>query len=165
MENSTKSLNEYLTLTSTFIIPYYQRGYIWGKKRDSDKDSAAFMIYSIMTAFQKKQELFLQGITAARKNTELILIDGQQRTTFFYLLLHYLGSKHKFKIRYEIRKESDMFLQNIAAASQKSRDELVKLVKKNQTEKYQDIYYFKKTIRIIHNVLKDKDSDRQNEKN
>ena len=156
---NSKTLNEYLTLTSTFIIPYYQRGYIWGKKRDSDKDSAAFMINSIMAAFQKKQELFLQGITAARNNAELILIDGQQRTTFFYLLLHYLGSKHKFKIRYEIRKESDMFLQNIAAASQKSRDELVKLVKKNQTEKYQDIYYFKKTIRIIHNVLKDKDSD------
>lgn len=152
MGNSTKSLNEYLTLTSTFIIPYYQRGYIWGKKRDSDKDSAAFMINSIMAAFQKKQELFLQGITVACKNAELILIDGQQRTTFFYLLLHYLGSKHKFKIRYEIRKESDRFLQNIA---QQSRDELVKLAKKDKTEKHQDIYYFKKTIQIIHNVLKD----------
>ena len=162
MINSTKSLNEYLTLTSTFIIPYYQRGYIWGKKRDSDKDSAVFMIDSIMAAFQKKQELFLQGITAARKNSELILIDGQQRTTFFYLLLHYLGLKHKFKIRYEIRKESDMFLQNIAAASQKSRDELVKLAKKDQTEQHQDIYYFKKTIQILHNVLKDKDSDELN---
>ena len=58
MINSTKSLNEYLTLTSTFIIPYYQRGYIWGKKRDSDKDSAVFMIDSIMAAFQKNKNYF-----------------------------------------------------------------------------------------------------------
>ena len=73
MENSIKSLNEYLSLTSTFIIPYYQRGYIWGKKRDSKKDSAAYMIDSIIAAFEKKRELFLQGIiTTKPKNNEVI---------------------------------------------------------------------------------------------
>jgi hypothetical protein len=157
MENSIKSLNEYLSLTSTFIIPYYQRGYIWGKKRDSKKDSAAYMIDSIIAAFEKKRELFLQGIiTTKPKNNEVILIDGQQRTTFFYLLLRYLGSDRIFKIKYEIRKESDSFLQNIAEVAQQSREELVKQVKKDETEKHQDIYYFKKTIRIIHEVLKKK---------
>ena len=157
MENSIKSLNEYLSLTSTFIIPYYQRGYIWGKKRDSKKDSAAYMIDSIIAAFEKKRELFLQGIiTTKPKNNEVILIDGQQRTTFFYLLLRYLGSDRIFKIKYEIRKESDSFLQNIAEVAQQSREELVKQAKKDETEKHQDIYYFKKTIRIIHEVLKKK---------
>ncbi|UTC57897.1 DUF262 domain-containing protein [Treponema sp. OMZ 305] len=157
MENSIKSLNEYLSLTSTFIIPYYQRGYIWGKKRDSKKDSAAYMIDSIIAAFEKKRELFLQGIiTTKPKNNEVILIDGQQRTTFFYLLLRYLGSDRIFKIKYEIRKESDSFFQNIAEVAQQSREELVKQAKKDETEKHQDIYYFKKTIRIIHEVLKKK---------
>ena len=157
MENSIKSLNEYLSLTSTCIIPYYQRGYIWGKKRDSKKDSAAYMIDSIIAAFEKKQELFLQGIiTTKPKNNEVILIDGQQRTTFFYLLLRYLGSDRIFKIKYEIRNESDSFLQNIAEVAQQSREELVKRAKKDETEKHQDIYYFKKTIRIIHEVLKKK---------
>lgn len=115
------------------------------------------MIYSIIAAFEKKRELFLQGIiTTKPKNNEVILIDGQQRTTFFYLLLRYLGSDRIFKIKYEIRKESDSFLQNIAEVAQQSREELVKQAKKDETEKHQDIYYFKKTIRIIHEVLKKK---------
>ncbi len=159
MKNSTKSLNEYLTATSTFVIPYYQRGYIWGKKNDSGKDSATYITDGIMTAFKKKRELFLQGITAAPKNGELILIDGQQRTTFFFLLLNYLNVDCKFKIKYEIRKESDEFLQSIVKAARQSRDTLVKLAEKNEAEKHQDIYYFKKTIRIIHKVLKDKRPD------
>lgn len=166
MENSIKSLDGYLKLASTFIIPYYQRGYIWGKNNGSNKedDAAAVLMKSIMDAFENKQELFLQGIiTTEPKNNEVILIDGQQRTTFFYLLLRYLGSNRIFKIKYEIRTESDLFLQNIAEVAQQSRDELVQRAEKDETEKHQDIYYFKKTIRIIHEVLKEKTPNELND--
>lgn len=166
MENSIKSLDGYLKLASTFIIPYYQRGYIWGKNNGSNKedDAAAVLMKSIMDAFENKQELFLQGIiTTEPKNNEVILIDGQQRTTFFYLLLRYLGSNRIFKIKYQIRTESDLFLQNIAEVAQQSRDELVQRAEKDETEKHQDIYYFKKTIRIIHEVLKEKTPNELND--
>ena len=165
MKNSIKSLDGYLKLASTFIIPYYQRGYIWGKNNDQNKeDTATGMMHSIMVAFEKKQELFLQGIiTTEPKNNEVILIDGQQRTTFFYLLLCYLGSNYIFKIKYEIRTESDLFLQSIAEVAQQSSEELVKRAEKDETEKHQDIYYFKKTIRIIHEVLKEKTPDELND--
>lgn len=166
MENSIKSLDGYLKLASTFIIPYYQRGYIWGKNNGSNKedDAAAVLMKSIMDAFENKQELFLQGIiTTEPKNNEVILIDGQQRTTFFYLLLRYLGSNRIFKIKYQIRTESDLFLQNIAEVAQQSRDELVQRAEKDETEKHHDIYYFKKTIRIIHEVLKEKTPNELND--
>jgi len=100
-----------------------------------------------------KTYYLLPLLTAAPKNGELILIDGQQRTTFFFLLLNYLNADCKFKIKYEIRKESDEFLQSIVKAARQSRDTLVKLAEKNEAEKHQDIYYFKKTIRIQQEVL------------
>lgn len=31
--NATITLREYLEKKKTFVIPYYQRGYVWGKSR------------------------------------------------------------------------------------------------------------------------------------
>lgn len=72
-------------------------------------------------------------------------MDGQQRTTFFYLLLKNLGYEDKFSISYEIREESNKFL---------SKSNIIEDREDNLDEEYQDVYFFKKTLRLIDNKLK-----------
>lgn len=151
--NSLISLKIYLSKGNKFLIPNYQRGYIWGKKRsDETENSVKYLIKSIIHNYPQK-ELFLQGITVSEyEHKELELIDGQQRTTFFYLLLCYLGYENNFNIDYQIRTQSKEFLKSL---QKKSETEILSLCEESQQEEFQDIYYFKKTIRDIHETLKD----------
>lgn len=145
--NAIISFRDYLLKEKTFFIPNYQRGYIWGKKKNGDaKDSVTYMLETLLEGFKHKNEIFIQGVTVSEKNDKIILIDGQQRTTFFYLLLKSLGYNGKFVIEYGIRKESKDFL---------SKEDLVTDCEEKTDEEFQDIFFFKKTIRIISNEIKD----------
>lgn len=151
---TTITLREYLNKNKIFKVPYYQRGYIWGKKReDGGKDSASHMMDSLITGYQDRhQEVFIQGFTVSENEKEITLIDGQQRTTFFYLLLNELGYKESsFEIKYEVRDESDTFLSRI------KKNEVLEDISDNNEEEYQDLYFFKKALRIIREKLKPKD--------
>ena len=110
--NATITLREYLGKKKDFVIPEYQRGYVWGKNRkESKNDSVSYILEkTIVPGFQKGAEVFLQGITVHENNDKIVIIDGQQRTTFLYLLLKWLGYKEKFSLNYDIRPESDSFL-------------------------------------------------------
>lgn len=154
-ENATITLRQFLEKNKTFVIPSYQRGYIWGKSRGSEKNSVEYILESIQNSLDNKAELFMQGITVTEKDDNIILIDGQQRTTFFYLLLTCLKYQGDFKLYYPIRKESDEFLKSLKG---KTEDELVKRCIDSQ-EEYQDIYYFKKTVRLIIDKTKNWDID------
>jgi hypothetical protein len=158
MNNSLISLKEYLDKEKTFLIPNYQRGYVWGKSRDSQKNSVQFLIESIKNCYENKTELFLQGVTVSENeseaNSNIELIDGQQRTTALYLLLQYLEYDGKFSIDYPIRIQSQDFLN---CFKNKSAEEIVGYCAENLDEQFQDIFYFKKTIRIIHEELKNFD--------
>ncbi len=149
------SLREYLIKGQSFVIPNYQRGYIWGKEREGGgKDSVTYMMDSLYAGYEDgKKEVFVQGITVATNGTDIILIDGQQRTIFFYLLLKTLGynGEPRFEIKYEVRKESDSFL---------SKKDLLADIGENENEEFQDQYYFKKTLRIVNSIIKEKDIDR-----
>jgi len=143
-DNATISLRDFLSKGKTFVIPNYQRGYVWGKSRGSEKDSVEYMLESIENSLANNTELFLQGVTVTETDNEIILIDGQQRTTFFYLLLTCLNCQKTFNLNYPIRKESDTFLNKTIKG--KSQAELREISKENIDENYQDIYFFKKTI-------------------
>lgn len=160
MKNKTTiSLREYLKKlgnTGRFIIPEYQRGYIWGqyrKKLDgkTQKDSVTFLIESILRGYETKKVIFLQGITVCEneQTSDITLVDGQQRTTFFFLLLKYLGYKGRISMYYSIRKESDDFLSKL------NLDDC----QEDENEPYQDIYFFKKTIRIFNYMLDNSNRD------
>lgn len=134
----------------TFVIPDYQRGYIWGKSRGTGKNSVEYILESITNSITNKRDLFLQGITITESDSEIILIDGQQRTTFFYLLLSVLHFRDKvedigFNIRYPIRTDSEIFLNGLKNLSEAELDGIAE----DPDENFQDIYYFKKTIRLI----------------
>ena len=142
--NATITLREYLEKGKTFFVPGYQRGYVWGKKRPKDdRDSVSYMLDSLLDSFRNNTEVFIQGVTVSETEKEIILIDGQQRTTFFYLLLNSLDYKESFRLEYAIRKQSNDFLSKI-----KEQD-----IEENKDEEFQDIYFFKKTLRIVRDRL------------
>ena len=109
------------------------------------------MMESLLNGFKNKAEIFIQGVTVSETDNKIELIDGQQRTTFFYLLLKYLDCKEKFTISYQIRKKSDEFLSELNL--QECDDS------ENKDEEYQDIFFFKKTLRIINKYLSETDKD------
>lgn len=155
-DKTTITLSNYIQLlngTGSFVIPDYQRGYVWGqKKKNSSSDSVSFLIKALKESYQKGNDIFLQGITVHEKKDsfDIVLVDGQQRTTFFYLLLRYLGYKDYVSIKYDIRKESNDFLSNFDKEDDRSR---------NDDEEYQDIFFFKRTWRIFARELNDIDKD------
>ncbi len=159
---NTISLKEYISKLKNdgkFIIPEYQRGYIWGQynpyhKTNEAPDSVSYLINSILYGFKQepKKKVFLQGITAHSNNdsNDITLVDGQQRTTFFFLLLKYLGYSGRTDIlNYAIRKESNICIECLNICNCEG----------NENEKFQDIYFFKKTIRIFKDKLKDIDKN------
>lgn len=143
--DTTKTLKDLLFSGKSFVIPFYQRGYIWGKSRNTQKNSVEYMLDSIFTHIQENKELFIQGITVCETDDKIELIDGQQRITFFYLLLKYLNSDIQMQLEYQARKDSQKFLR-LEDAGWKNFSE-------NKDESFQDIYYFKKTIRLIREGL------------
>lgn len=141
--SATITLGKYLSKNKTFVIPEYQRGYVWGKARKKgEKDSVSYILDDLIQKFNldRKRDVFLQGVTVSEDEHEIVIIDGQQRTTFLRFLLKKLEYTGKFDIRYEVREESNKFL-----------DEQIDMsgVKEDEDDMFQDIYFFKKTIRLI----------------
>lgn len=161
MEN-TKKLSEYLALTGkdgSFVIPNYQRGYVWGQYKTEYKvDSVTNMLNTLIDGFNNSYDVFVQGITVYEKgdaSKTIYLVDGQQRTTFFFLLLNWLGYDGHFRLTYSIREESNRFLTESLQAEidiikQTSENDYLKLI---ENEQFQDIYFFKKTLCSINKKL------------
>lgn len=148
----------YLKKGKVFEIPNYQRGYVWGKKRSGDEtDSVTYFLKSLVDGFNTGSDLFIQGITVSEKEDKIVVIDGQQRTTLLYLIMAWLGGRDNFTIHYTVRKESNKFLDELKGLS---RGEMVAKCADNLAEKWQDLYYFKKSVRIINEKLKDIDLER-----
>lgn len=127
-----------------------------GKNREGEKNSVEYLIKDLLKKFENNEkEIFLQGLTVSEKDHEIILIDGQQRTIFLYLLLKWLGYKGQFNIKYDIREKSDDFLKEV------NNDFDNNDFTEKKDEDYQDIYFFKKTMRIIEKEWKEKNIDKQ----
>ena len=159
MTSNTITLVEYLNKVDpnngAFIIPSYQRGYVWGQERAGQRvNSVINILESLIDGFNNKKEIFLQGITVCEDGNNITLVDGQQRTTFFYLLLKYLNFNGHFSIHYAVREPSDTFLKEFSVAAILNAD-----YAKLDNEEFQDIYFFKKSIFIIDKYLKNIEQD------
>lgn len=145
--DATIKLRQYLDKGKTFVVPDYQRGYIWGKRRvnSNDIDSVSYILDTLLTKYKYDERVFLQGVTVTEETDTIVLIDGQQRTTFFYILLKILGYQSRMAIRYDIRDKSQEFLEVFQPDDDFTDDPA--------GEEYQDIYFFKKTIRLINEAL------------
>lgn len=159
---STINLGEYigkLKGKGQFIIPKYQRGYIWGQynstlANNNMQDSVTYLVDSILQHYKNKAELFMQGITVSqvKDQDDYVIVDGQQRTTFFYLLLKFLGYSGYIKIHYDVRTASNDFLTSLNIDD----------CQDDPDEEYQDIYFFKKTLRVFHKKLRNDNIDINN---
>ncbi|MEA3318302.1 MAG: DUF262 domain-containing protein [Bacteroidota bacterium] len=149
MNNRTefKSIKEFLFQENrTFIIPNYQRGYKWAVKLKDEKLTAVEKLIRDFKSANKQQEYFLQGVTVAEDGENIILIDGQQRTTTLYLLLWALEYE-KFKeinLQYDIREKSKEFINDLKKEKPENFND-------NNIQKgdIQDVFYFKEAIKQI----------------
>lgn len=152
------TLSEYIK--KNLVIPAYQRGYVWSKK---DKDHVTKLLDDLVTAFDNNQTKFMQAVTVYEEDNKVNIVDGQQRTITFYLLLAYLnnGNNTDFKeLTYRIRKESNDFLQkdikNFFEEHQYTKEP-------SENEEYKDLYFFKRSLYIFNQNNKLKDDVFKNE--
>jgi len=123
----------------TFVVPDYQRGYKWSVKKDTEESSLEFFIKSLVIAFRSElNEYFIEAVTVVEENGNIILVDGQQRTTSLFLLFVFLGEKDfvEGKLEYKVREDSHKWLNNQVSNPQETIDD----------EDVQDIFYFKKAL-------------------
>lgn len=61
--DTTITLQEFLDKGKTFVIPAYQRGYVWGKNHEGEKNSVEYLIDDLFNKFKDNKKVFLQGFT------------------------------------------------------------------------------------------------------
>jgi uncharacterized protein with ParB-like and HNH nuclease domain len=110
-------------LGENFYIPAYQRGYRWSKIQVSELLDD---IWEFSQSGGDNASFYcLQPIVVVKGDGYWEVVDGQQRLTTLYVILHYLEKEHlrrdlkdafkkpSFSIKYETREESEHFLKNI----------------------------------------------------
>ncbi|EFS29423.1 DUF262 domain-containing protein [Bacteroides sp. D2] len=131
MENilELKTLNELQQYK--FYIPSYQRGYRWKSYEVKDllNDIADFQPRLINDTDEKTWYCLQPIVIKNISNLEYEVIDGQQRLTTIYLILHYLNQDFVeakrdklFSLEYETRKDSHNFL--LSLNFEKSNDNI-----------------------------------------
>ena len=146
-KNNPISIQKYFK-KGIFVIPNYQRGYKWSVKEKDDQDSSLeYFIKSLKNSFENKlDEYFIEAVTVVEKEKNVILVDGQQRTTSLFLLFAVLDEFEfiKEKLIYTVRDDSKNWLINIRQTINENI----------QNEDTQDIFYFKKAIEQIKKIVK-----------
>ena len=113
-----KTINELQQYS--FYIPSYQRGYRWSENEVEDllNDISEFTP-RLVDESNEKTWYCLQPIVVKKMNDDRYeVIDGQQRLTTIYLILHYMNSqyiepKKLFNLDYETRTGSTSFLKEL----------------------------------------------------
>lgn len=113
----------YELLDKQFYIPAYQRGYRWSKLQVRELLDD---IWEFSQKIGNKASFYcLQPIVVVERNGLWEVVDGQQRLTTLYIILHYLEKKHLrrdlkdaykksiLSLEYQTRKESKEFLNDI----------------------------------------------------
>jgi uncharacterized protein with ParB-like and HNH nuclease domain len=133
-------------LEKQFFIPHYQRGYRWTSQQvvqlldDIDDFFPREIPGKTEKTFYCLQPIVVKKMEEAYKTSAGIegdwyeVIDGQQRLTTIYLIIHYindlwLGRQKKplFELKYETRKGCELFLSGIKA----NEDNSVEINKEN----------------------------------
>jgi hypothetical protein len=142
----------YDLLGEKFIVPYYQRGYRWGKSQVEKllQDINEFSENKTEEEFYPLQPV----VVFKKKENEFEIIDGQQRITTIYIILKYLMEERKKniekinslpKISYETRNEKNN-------SSQKFLEQISNNVKdKNLNLSNPDFYYMSSAYITIKN--------------
>lgn len=116
---SIKAISE--LLKCNFSIPSYQRGYRWTEQQVTDllNDINEFSPKEIPSTNEKTWYCLQPIVVKQKDENEWEVIDGQQRLTTIYLILHHLNQGHVqnrrktlFRLKYETRENSAEYLKN-----------------------------------------------------
>ena len=174
---SAKELFTEFLRDKKFVIPAYQRGYKWTKED-------VLQLLKDVESFQDNgdEDVFycLQNITLIedKDNHSFRIVDGQQRLTTLSLILCCFKENDivKNKLHYDIRKESNLFLQTYVYAGNihsfggnttgalKEWNEL-DLESTGTSFDYQDIFYMYSAIQTVEDYLKEKNDSFKNQMN
>lgn len=159
MENVLKLKNVNELCVCSFFVPSYQRGYRWTYLEVEDllNDLYDFRPREIENS-EEKTWYCLQPLVIKNRPEDgsFELIDGQQRLTTIYLILHYLNQDYieekrdkLFSLDYETRADSKKFLKNPEVYS----DENI------------DFYYISKAYKTIENWFNSKEKTHNFDRN
>lgn len=104
---------------SRFFIPSYQRGYRWREKEVTDllNDISEFTPKEIDNTDDKTWYCLQPIVIKENSQGQYEVIDGQQRLTTIYLILHYLNQRYSlefrqklFELEYQTRADLHSFL-------------------------------------------------------
>ena len=126
-----RTINELLGYS--FFIPSYQRGYRWSSEQVEDllKDIKAFSEkpssdsktwYCLQPLIVKKCDSIVKRKFNLTQDSEWYeVIDGQQRLTTIFLIVHYMNERwsgqekyEEFSLKYQTRPQSESFLEKLA---------------------------------------------------
>lgn len=133
-----------------FYIPSYQRGYRWSPKEVVDllDDISDFKPRPVGNTDETTWYCLQPIVVMKRDDDQFEVIDGQQRLTTIYLILHYLNQDFiesrrdkLFELDYQTRNDSKNFLINLGA---EDRDDNV------------DFYYISMAYKSISNWFEKK---------
>lgn len=143
----TLTLRQLIEMTGGAVhIPAYQRRYVWGKPELGKRDAVAYLTECLLRDQERDSNLFLQGLAFARRDDGLELVDGQQRLVYLHILLKYLGyTGQNLNFIYDCRQLAQIWIDEPALPDAKELPQ----------EPCEDVYYFKKTIRTLCEMLPD----------
>ena len=144
MENilELKTINELQKYK--FFIPSYQRGYRWSIKEVKDllNDVSEFRPRQVGDTDEKSWYCLQPIVVKKLPDEQYEVIDGQQRLTSIYLILHYLNQIYTvenrsplFDLNYQTRNNSSTFLKE--------------LVKDTSSDENIDFYYISEAYKAI----------------
>lgn len=134
-------MNNVITLKSidqlegmNFFIPNYQRGYRWTSRQVNDLlndvndfSSNGNSFYCLQPIVVQQQETdIIRSIKEEAETVEdvrrllkgsWVVIDGQQRLTTLFIILKCLGVDSHYRLKYETRKDSATYLDNLGVES------------------------------------------------
>ncbi|MFA6789930.1 MAG: DUF262 domain-containing protein [Arcobacteraceae bacterium] len=113
-----KTINELQQYS--FYIPSYQRGYRWSPNEVEDllNDISEFTPRPVDESDEKTWYCLQPIVVKMRLNGQFEVIDGQQRLTTIYLILHFISSRYRdpeklFELQYQTREGSSLFLKDL----------------------------------------------------
>lgn len=149
IEPKLRKIGDYLQLeeNATFIIPEYQRAYSWGIE---NCDKLWQDITDFVSSENKDRYFFGTIIINCQDNdTKLSLIDGQQRTTTFLLLLKALLLKINIAIQ---KTEKDEESEGLCRGLKERRRKIMGILYKAETEDVSDIPNLENDRKICNKV-------------
>jgi len=127
-----------------FYIPAYQRGYRWSEKEVADllNDISEFKPREVVNTEEKTWYCLQPIVVKIRDDGQYEVIDGQQRLTTIYLILHFLNQRYVekskiFSLSYQTRANSSNFL--------------VRLSKDIESDENIDFFYISEAYKTVCN--------------